>query len=91
MCERESESQSEIESESARCSRSRECTPSWLQVQAEEVEGGSGDYLPVCERANGREGGTRGMENARMPPSQARVLGGWLATWEGVRHDSARW
>lgn len=59
-------------------------------------KGGRGDYLPVCERANGSEGGTRGLENPRMPPSHARPLGGgwgvgglgqkgWLgiATWEG--------
>lgn len=45
------------------------------RCKLKRLKGGSGDYLPACERANGSEGGTRGLENPRMPPSQARVLG----------------
>lgn len=45
------------------------------RCKLKRLKGGRGIICPVCERANGSGGGTRGLENPRMPPSQARALG----------------
>lgn len=86
MCACACESDGECECE---CEGEGECEGERCSMAGSAHHHGCRCKLKRLKGVSGGGEGTRGLGNARVPPSKARALGA-PATWEGVRHDSAR-